>query len=179
LFGLSYLPTAQRLSFSLIKINTIKLAENKEQETCNPYLSIMMFNQSGRLVKKKKTTVKVSSKDPVFNETLNFEVAPGQLDISRFLITLCNKRQVMDMTIMEDMTEVTNQDSSDQEGSGPGAFTFGSDRNGWRESQGKQKDVCIGRIALGCNVRGDKERDHYKAVCGTPRQVFSMWHSLT
>ena len=105
----------------------------------DPYLSIMMFNQSGRLVKKKKTTVKVSSKDPVFNETLNFEVsfqlvsasqilvqvAPGQLDISRFLITLCNKRQVMDMTIMEDMTEVTNHDSSDQEGSGPGAFTFG------------------------------------------------------
>jgi len=158
----------------------------------DPYLSIMMFNQSGRLVKKKKTTVKVSSKDPVFNETLNFEVsfqlvsasqilvqvAPGQLDISRFLITLCNKRQVMDMTIMEDMTEVTNHNSSDQEGSGPGAFTFGSDRNGRRESQGKQKDVCIGRIALGCNVRGDKERDHYKAVCGTPRQVFSMWHSL-
>ena len=33
-----------------------------------------MFSQSGRLVKKKKTTVKVNTKDPVFNETLNFEV---------------------------------------------------------------------------------------------------------
>ena len=33
-----------------------------------------MFNQSGRLIKKKKTTVKVNTKDPVFNETLNFEV---------------------------------------------------------------------------------------------------------
>ena len=33
-----------------------------------------MFTQSGRLVKKKKTTVKVGTKDPVFNETLNFEV---------------------------------------------------------------------------------------------------------
>ena len=29
------------------------------------------------------------------------------------------------MTIMEDMAEVTNHDSSDQEGSGPGAFFFG------------------------------------------------------
>ena len=33
-----------------------------------------MFSQSGRLVKKKKTTVKVNTKDPVFNETMNFEV---------------------------------------------------------------------------------------------------------
>ena len=33
-----------------------------------------MFSQSGRLIKKKKTTVKVGTKDPVFNETLNFEV---------------------------------------------------------------------------------------------------------
>jgi hypothetical protein len=40
----------------------------------DPYLRIMMFSQSGRLIKKKKTTVKVGTKDPVFNETLNFEV---------------------------------------------------------------------------------------------------------
>ena len=40
----------------------------------DPFLRIMMFSQSGRLVKKKKTTVKVNTKDPVFNETLNFEV---------------------------------------------------------------------------------------------------------
>ena len=41
-----------------------------------------MFNQSGRLVKKKKTTVAQSTKDPVFNETLNFEVSSHQLDRS-------------------------------------------------------------------------------------------------
>ena len=90
LFGLSYLPTAQRLSFSMIKINNIKQEKAKEEETLSkpnlshnnklksflpdPYLRILMFNQSGRLVKKKKTTVKVNTKDPVFNETLNFEV---------------------------------------------------------------------------------------------------------
>lgn len=76
-----------------VKINTINQEETKEEETCSksillnksvgelimiilpdPYLRIMMFNQSGRLIKKKKTTVKVNTKDPVFNETLNFEV---------------------------------------------------------------------------------------------------------
>eukprot|EP00092_Neocalanus_flemingeri_P098151 GFUD01125160.1.p1 GENE.GFUD01125160.1~~GFUD01125160.1.p1 ORF type:complete len:477 (-),score=153.45 GFUD01125160.1:207-1637(-) len=178
LFGLSYLPTAQRLSFSLIKINNIKQEKKAEEETLNPYLRIMMFNQSGRLVKKKKTTVKVNTKDPVFNETLNFEVAPGQLENLRFLVTLCNRRQVVDIIPMEDIAELINHESSDQEGSGPGGFSFGSDRNGRRESQGNQKDVCIGRIALGSTVRGEKERDHYKSVCDTPRQVFSMWHTV-
>ena len=74
-------------------------------------------------------------------------------------------------------------------------FSSFSERNGRQESQGKQKDVCIGRIALGGilelifkdfrfvlhlgkNVRGVKERDHYKSVCDTPRQVFSMWHTI-
>jgi hypothetical protein len=33
-----------------------------------------MFNSSGRLTKKKKTMVKVNTTDPVFSETLNFEV---------------------------------------------------------------------------------------------------------
>ena len=102
-----------------------------------------MFSQSGRLVKKKKTTVKVNTKDPVFNETLNFEVmivfafclfvtdnvsdqvAPGQLDNSRFLVTLWNRRQVMDTKIMEDMKDAVNPDSSDQEGNGQAGFSSG------------------------------------------------------
>ena len=33
-----------------------------------------MFTQPGRLVKKKKKTVNVGTKDLLFNETLNFEV---------------------------------------------------------------------------------------------------------
>ena len=73
-----------------------------------------MFNQSGRLVKKKKTTIQFNTKDPVFNETLNFEVSPHQLDSSRFLITLCSRRPELDMMVMED---IALQDSSDQDNS--------------------------------------------------------------
>jgi hypothetical protein len=109
----------------------------------DPYLRIMMFSQSGRLVKKKKTTVKVNTNDPVFNETLNFEVmvvfacclfvteyfsdqvAPGQLDNSRFLVTLWNRRQAMDMAVMEDMKDAVNNDSSDQEGNGQAGYSSG------------------------------------------------------
>jgi hypothetical protein len=167
LFGLSYLPTAQRLSFSLIKVTNIRVESGKQEEDLNPYLRIMMFSQSGRLVKKKKTTAKIATKDPVFNETLNFEVSPNQLEDSRFLITLCNRRQVVDITNMDGI----NQDNSDQE-----VTTL--ERYGRRESQGRQKDVCLGRIALGKTVGGEKERDHYRSVLATPRQVFSMWHTV-
>ena len=35
----------------------------------------MMFSHSGIMLKKKKTTVRLDTRDPVFNETLNFEVS--------------------------------------------------------------------------------------------------------
>ena len=50
------------------------------------------------------------------------QVAPGQLENSRFLVTLCNRRQVVDMMVMEDVIKVTNQDYSDQETTGPAGF---------------------------------------------------------
>jgi len=171
LFGLSYLPTAQRLSFSLVKVTGIK-AEKSVEEPISPYVRILMFNQSGRLVKKKKTTVQMNTKDPVFNETLNFEVSPHQLDTSRFLVALCSRRPSLDMAGMED---IALQDSSDADNN---AFYLESDRNGRRESQPKQKDACLGKIAIGKSVASGKEREHYRSVMETPRQVFSMWHTL-
>lgn len=174
LFGLSYLPTAQRLSFSIVKINNIKLEKMEKKindETLNPYVRILMFNQSGRLVKKKKTTVQPNTKDPVYNETLNFELGPHQLDSSRFLIALCSRKPALEMMMMGD---TGNQDSSDQDNS----FYIDSDKASRRDSGGKQRDHCIGKIALGKNVAGEKEREHYRSVCETPRQVFSMWHTL-
>jgi len=93
-FGLSYLPTAQRLSFSITKATNLKNEKDdrNDDDTTNPYVRILMFNSSGRLTKKKKTTVKINTTEPVFNETLNFEVSPGQLDSSRFLLTLSSGR---------------------------------------------------------------------------------------
>jgi len=168
LFGLSYLPTAQRLSFSLVKVNGIKVEKNNE-ENLNPYLRILMFNQSGRLVKKKKTTVAQSTKDPVFNETLNFEVSSHQLDSARFLITLSSRRPE------ETMEDISLQDSEDMDNQ----FYIEGDRNGSRrDSQSRQKDTCLGKLAIGKSVLGEKEREHYRSVMETPRQVFSMWHTL-
>ena len=107
-----------------------------------------MFNQSGRLVKKKKTTVQLNSKDPVFNETLNFEVSPHQLESCRFLIALCSRKPDLDMEVgvVEDGGHL---DSSDQDGN---SYYVDNDRNGGvarRDSQGRHRDICFGKIAIG------------------------------
>jgi len=176
LFGMSYLPTAQRLSFTVTKISNLKIEnkdknENNEDNTTNPYVRILMFNQSGRLVKKKKTTVKTYTKDAVFNETLNFELAYNQLESCRFLVTVCNKKEPTGMEAE------ANQDSSDQEAGGPDRVILTNERNR-KESMGKLKDECLGRVALGKYVRGEREREHYLSVIETPRKCFVVLHSL-
>ena len=40
------------------------------------------------------------------------------------------------------------------------------------------KDPCLGRIALGGRVRGERERSHWMAVLTAPRKSISMWHAL-
>ena len=40
----------------------------------DPYVKMLMFNPSGRLVKKKKSSIKFDTKDPEFEETINVEV---------------------------------------------------------------------------------------------------------
>ena len=52
------------------------------------------------------------------------QVAPGQLETSRFLVTLCNRRQVVDMTNMDDAMDGMNQDNSDQEVTALGGSGF-------------------------------------------------------
>ena len=44
LFGLSYLPTAQRLSFSIVKINSIKVDKKNGEETLSKLLSIITID---------------------------------------------------------------------------------------------------------------------------------------
>ena len=43
LFGLSYLPTAQRLSFSVVKINSIKVDKKIGEETLSKLFSIVFI----------------------------------------------------------------------------------------------------------------------------------------
>jgi len=164
LLGLSFLPTAQRLSFSLVRANI-----KRQQDTINPYVRIMMFNQAGRLVKKKKTIVQEDTKDPVFNETLNFEMTAAQLETARFLVAVFTRQR--GQTRMEEVEEQTGlQEGEDMEQS--------AEQNNRRDSTGRGRDPCLGRVSLGRSVACGLGREHYRSVLETPRQVFSMNHTL-
>jgi len=173
-FGMSYLPTAQRLSFSIVKVNNLKYEkeDKNEDDTTNPYVRILMFNASGRLVKKKKTTVKINTKDPVYNETLNFEVPPGHLEASRFLVMVCTRRKELELDLGHENSTDQMSPGNDEED-----YTAYSNSNERRTEQ-RVKDACLGKVAIGRSVRGDKEKEHYRSVMATPRKVFTVSHTL-
>nr|CAD7430256.1 unnamed protein product [Timema monikensis] len=93
LIGICYLPTAQRLSFSIIKAINLKFLEITESiDTFYPYVRVIQLNgTSARAVKKKKTAYKHATESPNFNETLTFDLAPSQLETATFLVTVSNK----------------------------------------------------------------------------------------
>lgn len=50
-------------------------------------------------MKKKKTSPRPGTKDPVFNETLNFELSPSNVDSAVFLILLSHKQSSTDLQV--------------------------------------------------------------------------------
>jgi len=161
LLGVSYLPTAQRLSINVMKLRNIKFTPAiSSLNEFNPYIRILMLNgKTGRRVKKKKTKYLVATAEPEFNETLTFDLPSSQMDTLQFLIILCSK-------VVQDNISVSmmNEIPSDGEDS--------------VVSYQKPKDVCIGKVALGKGVRGVNERLHWFSVLQNPRKLVTVWHAL-
>jgi len=178
-FGLSYLPTAQRLSFSLTKATNLRFDKEDKTNTdknLNPYVKLILFSGSGRLVKKKKSAVKWATKDPVFDETINFEAEPGQLENHTLMIILLSKPDQDDMQGVGEGVIGVDLDSSDQESYYK--FNLSSLERNRSSGGGKEKDPVLGVLYLGRKVHGDRERDHWKKMMESPRKVFSVQHSL-
>ncbi|XP_071493704.1 synaptotagmin-5-like [Diadema antillarum] len=75
MFSLSYLPSAERLTVVVMKarnLPTVNSAEGK-QTAADPYVKVSIFYVSKRL-KKKKTSTKHATRQPVFNEALVFNL---------------------------------------------------------------------------------------------------------
>ena len=41
-----------------------------------------------------------------------------------------------------------------------------------------KSDICLGKVCLGQNVLGEKEKTHFLSVLMTPRKVLSVWHTI-
>jgi len=93
LFGISYLPTAQRLSVSVIRARNLKYLQIVDSiANFKPYVRVIQLHGlTGRAIKRKKTTFKQGTDCPEFNETLTFDLYPNQLETTTFILLLCSR----------------------------------------------------------------------------------------
>ncbi|XP_076249007.1 LOW QUALITY PROTEIN: synaptotagmin 20 [Calliopsis andreniformis] len=162
LLGISYLPTAQRLTINIMRVRDVKLTSTaSSRNNFNPYVRVLMLNaRTGQKMKKKKTKVVCCENlQADFNETLTFDVSYSQLDIAQFLVVLCSKTST---------TEMVPSNSLDHPSDNEDSVT----------SVSKTKDVYIGKVALGKGVRGSTERLHWFSVFQNPRKLVTVWHTL-
>lgn len=89
LFGLSYLPTAERLTFSIMKASNLTSPMNN-LESFYPCVRVLLFH-SGKLRKKKKTAAQHATLCPVYNESLTFDVPQSELDNVLFLVVVSHR----------------------------------------------------------------------------------------
>jgi len=219
MFGLSYLPTAGRLSFSVVKAAGLKYQEVTEDldnfsEKRDfhsiplkplslppvPYVRVLQLNQSGRVVKKKKTSIRKGSKDPAFNETLTFDVPQSQLETAAFWVLVSHKELSLDLASEMDSTSSAVAVTPPRESvvslsaAESGAYTdrsdysssslFGRKRSSsagprnYRDQNGRVGDACLGRVCVGAAVRGERERAHWTETMAAPRSQVTRWHAL-
>ncbi|XP_074111209.1 synaptotagmin 20 [Cotesia typhae] len=158
LLAISYLPTAERLSITVVKLRNLKYLPTTNLSTkLNLYVRVLMLHgKTGRKIRKKKTKILHAMTEGEFNDTLTFALSPYQLDTVQFLVILCNK--VIGAEIH------SNDCHSDSEDSVP--------------SSNKVKDSFIGKVVLGKGVRGKTERLHWFSVLQNPRRLVTEWHIL-
>lgn len=158
LFGLSYLPTAHRLSISVVRASGLMSHRvTTSARTFCPYVRAFLLTGSGRLLKKKKSVSRESDTSPVFDETIVFEL--GQQPVETACLLLC---------VFHHPPEEELHQSDEQSG-----------EVGETRSASSRKDLCVGKVAVGKSVRGDAAVAHWLAMLQNPRKTVSQWHCLT
>ncbi|XP_065738473.1 synaptotagmin-9 [Phocoena phocoena] len=77
MFSLCYLPTAGRLTITIIKARNLKAMDITGAS--DPYVKVSLMSD-GRRLKKRKTSTKRNTLNPVYNEAIVFDVPPENID---------------------------------------------------------------------------------------------------
>ncbi|XP_070186319.1 synaptotagmin-17-like [Littorina saxatilis] len=85
LLSLNYLPSAGRLNVDIIKAK--QLLQTDMVGGSDPYIKITLVHFE-KPIKTKKTSIKKNTIDPVFNESLSFNVTPQQLDYTSLVLSV-------------------------------------------------------------------------------------------
>ncbi|KAJ8369823.1 hypothetical protein SKAU_G00098510 [Synaphobranchus kaupii] len=85
MFSLCYLPTAGRLTLTVIKCRNLKAMDITGYS--DPYVKVSLICD-GRRLKKKKTTIKKNTLNPTYNEAIIFDIPPESMDQVSLLISV-------------------------------------------------------------------------------------------
>ncbi|XP_010879741.1 synaptotagmin-6 [Esox lucius] len=77
MFSLCYLPTAGRLTMTVIRCRNLKAMDITGYS--DPYVKVSL-ECDGRRLKKKKTTIKRNTLNPTYNEAIIFDIPPENMD---------------------------------------------------------------------------------------------------
>ncbi|XP_040024771.1 synaptotagmin-9-like isoform X2 [Gasterosteus aculeatus] len=91
MFSLCYLPTAGRLTITLIKARNLKAMDITGAS--DPYVKVSLMCEGQRL-KKRKTSTKRNTLNPVYNEAIVFDVPPENIDEISLLIAVMDYDRV-------------------------------------------------------------------------------------
>ncbi|CAG6021888.1 unnamed protein product, partial [Menidia menidia] len=77
MFSMCYLPTAGRLTLTVIKCRNLKAMDITGYS--DPYVKVSLICD-GRRLKKKKTSIKKNTLNPTYNEAIIFDIPPDSMD---------------------------------------------------------------------------------------------------
>ncbi|XP_061108432.1 synaptotagmin-10 [Conger conger] len=77
MYSLCYLPTAGRMTLTVIKCRNLKVMDITGSS--DPYVKVSLLCD-GRRLKKRKTTTKKSTLNPVYNEAIIFDIPPENVE---------------------------------------------------------------------------------------------------
>ncbi|XP_028822675.1 synaptotagmin-6-like, partial [Denticeps clupeoides] len=85
MFSMCYLPTAGRLTLTVIKCRNLKAMDITGYS--DPYVKVSLICD-GRRLKKKKTTIKKNTLNPTYNEAIIFDIPPENMDQVNLIISV-------------------------------------------------------------------------------------------
>ncbi|XP_076370305.1 synaptotagmin-10-like [Tachypleus tridentatus] len=91
MLSLCYLPTAGRLTVTIIKARNLKAMDITGSS--DPYVKVSLICQ-GKRIKKRKTTVKKSTLNPIYNEALVFDVPAENIEDVNLVIKVIDYDRV-------------------------------------------------------------------------------------
>ncbi|KAM4882568.1 synaptotagmin-10 [Thomomys bottae] len=91
MFSLCYLPTAGRMTLTVIKCRNLKAMDITGSS--DPYVKVSLMCE-GRRLKKRKTTTKKNTLNPVYNEAIVFDIPPENVDQVSLSITVMDYDRV-------------------------------------------------------------------------------------